>query len=156
MGGAKVRDFEIHWIEELVKKISKRDLEIYVINTGKTTSGKIHVGIMRELIMGDAIVRRLKDMGYDATLQMFMDDFDAAKHFPEYVPREYEDYIGMPFSDIPDPYGCHESYARHFAYELIDTFDEFELNPKIIWTSEFYEKKVMKDLIRKALDNVSK
>ncbi|MHA1506537.1 MAG: lysine--tRNA ligase [Candidatus Asgardarchaeia archaeon] len=156
MEKVRIKDFEIHWIEDLVKKILEKDFENYVVNTGKTTSGKIHVGIMRELIMSDAIVRRLENMGHNATLQMFMDDFDAAKHFPEYVPKEYEDYIGMPFSDIPDPYGCHKSYARHFAYELIDTFDEFELNPRIIWTSEFYEKKAMKDLIRKALDNVSK
>ncbi len=145
-----------HWLLDIVDKILERKEEHIVINTGKTTSGKIHVGIMRELIISDALYRILKDMNKKVTFQLFIDDFDPAKHFPSYVPEEYKKYLGMPFADIPDPYGCHQSYGEHFAMELIETFPEYGISPKIIWTSKFYEQKEMKNAIRIALRNVDK
>lgn len=145
-----------HWLLDIVDEILKRNDELIVINTGKTTSGRIHIGIMRELIISDALYRILKNMGKNVIFTFFIDDFDPAKHFPSYVPKEFEKYLGMPFSDIPDPYGCHRSYGEHFAMELIETFPSFGLNPKIIWTSEFYKSKEMRNAIRVALNNVNK
>ncbi|MGQ4914004.1 MAG: lysine--tRNA ligase [Candidatus Asgardarchaeia archaeon] len=148
------REFPIHWIEEIVDKIIARKPNVAVISTGKTTSGRIHVGIMRELIISDAITRRLKTRGYKAKFQFFVDDFDAAKKFPPDIPKEFKKYVGMTFNVIPDPYECHESYGKHFAMELIDTFKEFGLNPEIIWTHEFYEKEETREAIRTALKKV--
>ncbi|MCD6514245.1 MAG: lysine--tRNA ligase [Candidatus Odinarchaeota archaeon] len=145
-----------HWLLDIVDEILKRNDEHIVINTGKTTSGRIHIGIMRELIISDALYRILKNMGKNVIFTFFIDDFDPAKHFPSYVPKEFEKYLGMPFSDIPDPYGCHRSYGEHFAMELIETFPDFGLNPKIIWTSKFYESREMKNAVRLALRNVDK
>ncbi|MGQ4833404.1 MAG: lysine--tRNA ligase [Candidatus Asgardarchaeia archaeon] len=145
-----------HWLLDIVEEILKRNEEHIVISTGKTTSGKIHVGIMRELIISDALYRILKKMGKKVTFQLFIDDFDPAKHFPDYVPRDFVKYLGMPFADIPDPYECHKSYGEHFAMELIETFPDFGIAPKIIWTSKFYERKEMKYAIRIALRNVDK
>ena len=51
-------DYDIHWLETLSKEIEKRDTDKIVISAGKTPSGHIHLGILRELIIGDS-VRRL-------------------------------------------------------------------------------------------------
>ena len=159
-------EFPLHWLEEIVNQIVERNPDVAVINTGKTTSGSIHIGIMRELIISDAIHRKLKEKGINSVFQLFIDDFDPAKSFPQYAldafikkmglsKKEIEErFLGRSFCDIPDPYGCHDSYGRHFAMELIETFNVFYLHPKIIWTHEFYEKKEMKDAIKTALKKV--
>ena len=33
----------------------------------------------------------------------------------------------MPYCDIPDPYGCHNSYAEHFEKEFENRFKHLEL-----------------------------
>lgn len=161
-----MKEFSIHWLEDIIDEIIAKNPGVAIINTGKTTSGSIHIGIMRELIISDAIHRKLKERGLNAEFWLFIDDYDPAKTFPDYALGAFiknmklskkeinEKYLGKPFSDIPDPYGCHESYSKHFAMELIDTFEEFQLHPRIIWTHEFYEKKEMKDAIRTALKKV--
>jgi lysyl-tRNA synthetase class I len=49
--------FSIHWLEDIVKKISDRDEKVITLATGKTPSGHIHIGILREIIICDALRR---------------------------------------------------------------------------------------------------
>jgi len=39
------------------------------------------------------------------------------KNLPQEKIEEYEKYIGMPYSAVPDPFGCHASYAEHYEKE---------------------------------------
>ncbi|MBY8980348.1 MAG: lysine--tRNA ligase [Candidatus Lokiarchaeota archaeon] len=148
-----------HWLEETVEKISKRNLTEFTFSTGKTPSGHIHIGILREIIICDALRRIFEKKGSKVSFYLFMDDFDAAKRFPYYIDTEYQKkYIGKPFALIPCPFddcGC-ESYARHFGNELISTFEYFGIKNKIIWTYDLYQKREMQEKIRIALENTDK
>jgi len=114
-----------HWLEETVEEISKRNLTKFTFSTGKTPSGHVHIGILREIIICDALRRIFEKKGAKVSFYLFMDDFDAAKRFPYYIDTEFQkNYLGKPFALIPCPFegcGC-ESYARHFGNELISTF----------------------------------
>ncbi|KKN55537.1 hypothetical protein LCGC14_0581100, partial [marine sediment metagenome] len=49
------KDFPAHWLEEIVEKILKRDDPSITLATGKTPSGYIHLGILREIIICDSL-----------------------------------------------------------------------------------------------------
>jgi lysyl-tRNA synthetase class 1 len=146
----------VHWLEETVQEISNRGLTEITLSTGKTPSGHIHIGILREIIICDAIRRIFEKKGVKVSFYLFMDDFDAAKRFPDYIDKDYQkNNLGKPFALIPCPFedcGC-ESYAYHFGNELISTFNQYGIKNKIIWTFELYQKEEMQEKIKIALDN---
>ena len=139
-----------------MEEISKRNLTELTFSTGKTPSGHIHIGILREIIICDALRRVFEKKGKKVSFYLFMDDFDAAKRFPYYIDKKYQEkYLGKPFALIPCPFedcGC-ESYARHFGNELIATFEYFGIKNEIIWTYELYQKREMQEKLRIALEN---
>jgi lysyl-tRNA synthetase class 1 len=148
-----------HWLEETVEEITKRNLTEFTFSTGKTPSGHVHIGILREIIICDALRRIFEKRGAKVSFYLFMDDFDAAKRFPDYIDTKYQNnYLGKPFALIPCPFedcGC-ESYARHFGNELISTFEYFGIKNEIIWTYDLYQKREMQEKIRIALENTDK
>mgnify|MGYP006278636149 CR=1 FL=1 len=149
----------IHWLEEVIDKINSRNQDTITLATGKTPSGHIHVGILRELIICDAIRRKLQEKGKNVRFYLFIDSLDAAKRFPDYIDHEFqEEHLGKPFNLIPCPFDdCNcESFAYHFGEELISTFDDFGIKNEIIWTHELYNTRDMKKRIRIALENVQK
>lgn len=153
------KEFSVHWLEDTVEKILNRDPNIITLSTGKTPSGHIHIGILREVIICDALYRIFEDKGKEVNFYLFMDDFDAAKRFPPYIEEKFQDqHIGKPFALIPCPFkecNC-ESYAKHFGNELISTFKDFGIKNDIIWTYDLYNTKEMKEKIKIALQNTEK
>jgi len=149
----------IHWLEEIVDKIEERNQDKVTLATGKTPSGHIHVGILRELIICDAIRRKLQEKGKNVRFYLFIDSLDAAKRFPDYIDQDFQnEHLGKPFNLIPCPFNnCNcESFAYHFGKELISTFDDFGIENEIIWSHELYKTKEMKKRIKIALENVEK
>jgi lysyl-tRNA synthetase class 1 len=148
----------VHWLEETVDKITERNLTEITLSTGKTPSGHVHIGILREIIICDALRRVFEEKGSKINSYLFMDDFDAAKRFPYYIDKMFQkEHLGKPFALIPCPFencGC-ESYGTHFGNELISTFKYFGIKNEIIWTYRLYQKKEMQEKIKLSLDNIS-
>ncbi|MFX1408718.1 MAG: lysine--tRNA ligase [Promethearchaeota archaeon] len=151
--------FYIHWLEEIVDKILARNESKITLATGKTPSGHIHIGILREIIICDALRRIFEKEGKNVEFFLFIDSLDAAKRFPAYIDSEFQEKNkGKPFSLIPCPFkecGC-ESYAHHFGNELIFTFDDFGIKTEIVWTHELYKTEEMQEKIRISLENTDK
>ncbi|MFX0046850.1 MAG: lysine--tRNA ligase [Candidatus Hermodarchaeota archaeon] len=154
-----VNKVSVHWLEETVQEISKRNLTEITLSTGKTPSGHIHIGILREIIICDALRRIFEMKGIKVSFYLFIDDFDAAKRFPYYIDKNYQkNNLGKPFALMPCPFetcGC-ESYAYHFGNELISTFNDFGIKNEIKWTYELYQKREMQEKIKIALENTDK
>jgi len=125
--------------------------------TGKTPSGYIHLGILREIIICDALRRIFEDKGKIVNNLLFFDSLDAAKRFPAYIQENFQkEHIGKPFALMPCPFeSCDcESYAHHFGNALTSTFNDFGIKTSIIWTHELYKKKEMQEKIKIALENI--
>jgi lysyl-tRNA synthetase class 1 len=144
---------EGHWIRGIVEAILARGDESIVIHTGKTPSGPIHIGAEREQFLCSAIQRGLEKKHVKSTFNFIIDSFDPLKSIPVglEVPKGFAEHIGKPLSDVPDPLGCHGSYASHFAEEFIDCQARLGLTPTIIYQHKLYEQPVMKDAIRTVL-----
>lgn len=149
-------DFPVHWLEEILEEIYTRRLEEITLSTGKTPSGHIHLGILREILICDALRRIIEEDGKLVNNLLFFDSLDAAKRFPPYIDKNFQNkHVGKPFAMIPCPYDdckC-ESYAHHFGNELISVFPDFGIKTKVIWTHELYKTKIMQEKIKVALEN---
>ncbi|MFW9918482.1 MAG: lysine--tRNA ligase [Candidatus Thorarchaeota archaeon] len=144
-------EFSIHWIEDVVEEVLQRNEDQYLLNAGKSPSASIHVGILRELIICDVIKRELLKRGEKARTMLIIDDFDPVRSFPSSVSLDLEEWAGIPYSDVPDPFGCCKSFGAHWANELANTFSDFGVDPEVVYNSDIYETEEMRDVIRTCL-----
>ncbi|MFX0080138.1 MAG: lysine--tRNA ligase [Candidatus Hodarchaeota archaeon] len=151
--------YPVHWLDEIINKILKRNESLITLATGKTPSGFIHLGILREIIICDSIRKILEEKGFAVRFFLFFDSLDAAKRFPNYIDQKFQnEHLGKPYSYIPCPFrDCQcESYAHHFGNDLSSTFPDFGIKTEIIWTHELYKTKKMQEMIKIALENTER
>ncbi len=146
-------EFSIHWIEDVVQSVLERDEDEYLISTGKSPSGSIHIGIMREIIISDVIKRKILKMGKKARTMFVVDDYDPLRSLPPSVNLDLNEWAGIPYSDVPDPFGCCESFGAHWANELVASFNEFGVNPEVVYTSIIYTTSEMQKAVRICLQH---
>ncbi len=146
-------EFSIHWIRDLVDEVLERDPDQYLIVTGKSMSGSVHIGFMKEIIIADVIKRELQAAGKQAKTVFISDDYDPIRSFPPSLTLSPDEYMGVPYSDAPDPHGCCESLGAHWTNELAEAFPEFGADPEIVLQSELYKTKEMLDAVRICLEH---
>ncbi|MEA1998504.1 MAG: lysine--tRNA ligase [Euryarchaeota archaeon] len=141
----------MHWSKVIAKEIvdSRRETK-QVVATGITPSGAIHVGNLREIIIGDAVHTALRDMDVDAKLIYVADTFDPLRRRYPFLPAEYETQVGKILSEIPDPEGCHLSYADHFLQPFLNSLDLLEIEVEIYRADEMYKSGLYVDVIKEA------
>lgn len=144
-------EFNIHWIKDVVDEVLARDVDQYLISTGKSTSGIIPIGFMKEIVISDVIKRELQSAGKNAKTLFVVDDYDPIRSFPPSLTLSPDEYMGVPYSDAPDPSGCCESLGAHWANELIDVFPDFGAEPEVVWQSKLYKTKEMLEAVRTCL-----
>ena len=150
----------MHWSKVIAEEIvdSRRETK-HVVATGITPSGAIHVGNLREIIIGDAVYTALRDMDVDAKLIYVADTFDPLRRRYPFLPEDYETQVGKTLSEIPDPEGCHLSYADHFLQPFLDSLDLLEIEVEIYRADEMYKSGLYVDVIKEAflrMDEISR
>ena len=63
----------------------------------------------------------------------------------------YDDYIGCPYVDIPDPWGCHENYAVHGEQEFMKGIEPFGIEIDWRYQADMYRSGKYVDHILTAL-----
>lgn len=143
-----------HWSEIAANNILKKKPEgKLTIATGITPSGPIHLGNMREVLTGDAVYRALKKQGAGCELVYIADTFDPLRKVYPFLPKEYEQYIGMPLYAIPDPEGCHDSYSNHFLEPFLKSLEQLGIHARVILAHEMYKSGKLRDEIVQVLDS---
>jgi len=141
---------KFHYTNNKVPKFSK-----YVVKTSASLSGVLHIGRLSDTVRGESVYRALKDTGAKAELIWVAEDMDPLRNVPKGVPAKYRQYIGMPVTDIPDPYGCHKSYAEHHTAKYFEVLDEFvQTKMKKYSMREEYRKGNFRPYIKKIIENV--
>ncbi len=144
---------EIHWADKIAEKLveSNPNKKKFICAAGITPSGKAHIGNFRDIIISYFVCRALKDKGYDAELIFSWDEFDRLRKIPTDVPQFFSKYLGMPLTEVSDPYGCHKSYAKHFESEFEEVMPILGLDPRFIYQSKMYGKNKYYQGIKTAL-----
>ncbi|MBQ4091068.1 MAG: lysine--tRNA ligase [Clostridia bacterium] len=144
----------MHWSEEIAKRLIERnpDKEEYICAAGVSPSGSVHIGNFRDIATPLFVVKALEKMGKKAKLIISWDEFDRCRKIPANVQAvvgdTYDKYIGCPYVDIPDPFGCHENYARHFEEEFLNAIKPFGIKFECRYQADMYRSgKYTADLI---------
>ncbi len=147
----------MHWADVIAKKlIEEREADKYIVASGITPSGHIHVGNARETLTADAIYKGLINRGVEAELIFIADTYDPLRKLYPFLPKEFEQYIGMPLSEIPCPEGCCESYAEHFLNPYLESLEDLGVEITTYRADENYKKGLYDEKIKIALDNREK
>jgi len=141
---------KFHFTDDKIPKFNK-----YVVKTSASISGVLHIGRLSDTIRGESVVRALTDRGARAEFIWVAEDMDPLRSIPKGVPAGFEDYIGMPVTDIPDPFGCHRTYAEHHTAKYFEVLGDFvSVRMTRYSTREEYKKGSFRPYIRKILDNI--
>jgi lysyl-tRNA synthetase class 1 len=150
------------WIDKVAYEIINREkklgrsLENIRTESGLGASGIPHVGSMADAVRAFVVSLALQDMGYNSINIAFSDDMDGLRRVPEGLPEWLENYLLMPVSRIPDPFGCHRSYGEHMSSLLREALDEAGIKYVHYSASEIYKKGSLKNEIHKILVNHEK
>ena len=147
----------MHWSEEIAKKIIDRNpnKEEYVCAAGISPSGSIHIGNFRDIATSYFVVKALRKMGKKAKLLFSWDEFDRLRKVPVNVAAVtdgFDKYIGQPYVDAPDPFGCCESYAKHFQNEFEASIKKFGIDMDYRYQASMYRSGKYAKYIIQALE----
>ncbi len=143
----------MHWSEQIADKIieARPDKDEYVCAAGISPSGSVHIGNFRDVATALFVARALLKRGRNARVLFSWDDFDRFRKVPknvEAIAPGFEQYIGMPYCDVPDPFGCCSSYAEHFEKEFCEAIEKFGIALDYRHQSEMYRSgKYASDII---------
>jgi len=131
----------MHWskkiAEDLIAKHPK--LKEFVVASGISPSGSIHIGNFREFITNYYVGKALQTMGKKVRMIFSWDNFDRLRKVPKNVAESlrggqsptkqssFEINIGKALSAIPNPFG-EGSYAKHFQGEFEIALKELQMN----------------------------
>ncbi len=122
----------------------------HVVVSGISPSGVIHN--LREVLVTEAVANALKDLGTEVRFIFHADTVDPLRKVAPGVPEEYEKYIGHSLSYIPDPEGCHVSYAEHFLTPFEEALQEMDMDVEVLRSHELYESGVYTEVTREAIE----
>ncbi len=129
--------------EKLVQRLDKleRRKDRVVFETGYGPSGLPHIGTFGE-VARTTMVRHAFELLEDVPTRLisFSDDMDGLRKVPDNVPNReaMARHLGKPLTDVPDPFGSHESFADHNNAELRAFLDQCGFAYEFVSSTECY------------------
>jgi lysyl-tRNA synthetase class 1 len=136
------------WAERVAENLGDGP---HVVVTGISPSGNIHN--LREVLVAEAVANALRARGAEVRFIFHADTIDPLRKIAPGIPEKYKEYIGHSLSRIPDPEGCHESYAEHFLVPFEEALQEMEMEIEVLRSHELYEGGVYTGVIREAIEH---
>ena len=149
------------WPFEEARRLVKRyphgklDGSAVVFETGYGPSGLPHIGTFQE-VLRTTLVRRAYEVlsgGAPTRLIAFSDDMDGLRKVPDNIENAGVLHANLhrPLTRIPDPFGCHDSFAHHNNAMLRAFLDRFEFDYEFVSSSEQYNSGAFDDALKKVL-----
>lgn len=149
-----------HWTDGAAKNIiAKRgDKKKYIVESGITPSGFIHLGNFREAITQDLVRRGLERAGKKVEFLYVWDDYDVLRKVPKNLPKPdmIKENLRKPVFKVPDPFGCHKSYAEHFEKVFEKEMEQVGIDCTFVYSHEHYLNCEYAEEIKTALENTDK
>src|SRR3712207_4312375 len=117
------------WAERIADSLGAG---LHVVVSGISVSGNIHAGNLREVLVAEAVANARRRRGEDVRFIFHADTIDPLRKIAPGIPASYEDYIGHSLSHIPEPEGCHVSYAEHFLLPFEEALSEMEMDIEVL------------------------
>ena len=127
-----------------------------VFETGYGPSGLPHIGTFNEVLRTTFVRQAFEELSDQPTrLIAFSDDMDGLRKVPDNIENADVLHVnlGKPLTQIPDPFGTHESFAAHNNAMLRMFLDRFGFDYEFFSATECYSSGRFDDVIRKILRN---
>ncbi|MBT7942021.1 MAG: lysine--tRNA ligase, partial [Alphaproteobacteria bacterium] len=132
----------------------------YVLfETGYGPSGLPHIGTFGEVARTSMVrhaFHQLSDL--PTKLFAFSDDMDGLRKVPDNIPNKemVEQHLGKPLTQIPDPFGTHESFGHHNNARLQAFLDDFGFDYEFKSSTDYYKGGLFDDMLLKVLAEYDK
>src|ERR687889_322810 len=125
----------------------------HVVVSGISVSGNVHAGNLREVLVAETVANALRQRGEEVRFIFHADTIDPLRKIAPGIPKSYEEYIGHSLSQIPDPEGCHISYAEHFLVPFEVALREMDMDIEVLRSHDLYERGVYTGVTCEAIEN---
>jgi lysyl-tRNA synthetase class 1 len=147
----------LFWADQVAKKVVEKWKEpLYRAEMGMGASGIPHIGSVGDGVRSYVVSLGIRSLGKKSLLIAYSDDMDGLRKVPSGFPPSLEREIGKPVSMIPDPFGCHKSFALHMSSLLEDAFRKLGIEFILKRSDEEYRKGSLDREIIRILENWKK
>ena len=165
---AAADEIEARVVGETTDGESERALdEPIVIKGGVSPSGVPHLGHFNEIMRGYLVAEALRDRGHEVRQVFTTDDKDRLRKLPRKLADLEWNVVGLgevdagalgrnlgkPYTDVPDPFGCCDSYGAHFTELLRRSAEAIGVPIEIVSNTEQYASGGFDDAIERVLKN---
>ena len=159
---------EPFWADAAANSIEAHsDGDPIVIKGGVSPSGVPHIGHANEILRGYIVAEVLRARGHEVKQVFTADDRDRLRA----IPRRLADLdgnlvglgevdagalgrnLGKPYTDVPDPFGCCDSYGAHFTELLRRETEKLGVDVEFVSNTELYESGEFDAVTRQVLEN---
>ena len=112
-----------------------------LFETGYGPSGLPHIGTFGEVARTSWVRHAFTTLtGLPSRLIAFSDDMDGLRKVPDNVPNRDRctQHLGKPLTQIPDPFGSHESFGAHNNARLRAFLNSFGFEYEFASSTEYY------------------
>ncbi|MCE9649886.1 MAG: lysine--tRNA ligase [Parvibaculum sp.] len=114
-----------------------------LFETGYGPSGLPHIGTFGEVARTTMVRRAFETLmpGVKTRLLCFSDDMDGLRKVPTNVPNQemLANYINMPLTKVPDPFGKYPSFGEHNNAMLRSFLDSYGFEYEFASATEYYK-----------------
>ncbi len=132
----------------------------YVLfETGYGPSGLPHIGTFGEVARTTMVMRAFEEISNIPTkLICFSDDMDGLRKVPTNVPNpeRLESSLGLPLTEVPDPFGTHDSFGAHNNARLQAFLDDFGFTYDFYSATDCYKRGLFNETLIKICKNYDK
>jgi len=155
------------WADAVADAVEEREPdEPIVIKGGVSPSGIPHIGHPNEILRGYFVAEALRDRGHEVRQVFTSDDRDRLRKLPRRLANLDGEVVGLgevdagalgrnlgrPYTDIPDPFGCCDSYGNHFTEILRRDMERLGVEVEFLSNTALYEDGAFDDVIRRVLE----
>jgi lysyl-tRNA synthetase class 1 len=128
---------------KIVARLKKTPKNEVIFETGYGPSGLPHIGTFGEVARTTMVrhaFRVITDDKIKTRLIAFSDDMDGLRKVPDNVPNKdmLAQHLGKPLTQVPDPFGTHDSFAAHNNARLRAFLDQFGFDYEFMSSTECY------------------
>jgi lysyl-tRNA synthetase class 1 len=129
--------------KKIVARLKKRPKDEVIFETGYGPSGLPHIGTFGEVARTTMVrhaFRVLTDDKIKTRLIAFSDDMDGLRKVPDNIPNKelIAKHLGKPLTEVPDPFGTHDSFAAHNNARLRAFLDQFGFDYEFMSSTACY------------------
>src|SRR5271163_5101098 len=142
----------------IVARLKKQPQDEVIFETGYGPSGLPHIGTFGEVARTTMVRHAFRTLTEDKVktrLIAFSDDMDGLRKVPDNIPNKelVGRHLGKPLTQVPDPFGTHESFGAHNNARLRAFLDAFGFEYEFLSSTQCYTSGRFDAALRNVLAN---